>query len=1136
MQRLYRGKVVFAIVGLWAVVACSGADGSARESPAGMPAADGHLFTKLPPSYTGVRFENRLTPTNDFNVFTYRNFNNGGGVAAGDLTGDGLPDVVLTSNQGGPRLFLNLGKFRFRDVTREAGIRSKGHGAWATGVTMADVNGDGLLDIYICYAGNGKPEQRANELWVNQGSAQPGGIPRFREMAADYGIADQGYSTQAAFLDSDRDGKLDLFLINNSPRPISSFGPENTRNVRSQYGGHKLYHNVGGRFVDVTKSAGIYEAEMAFGLGVVASDVNGDGWPDIYVANDFFEKDYLYINNRDGTFSESIERQMPSISYSSMGMDIGDINNDGRPDVYTTDMLPEDQYRLKTNTTFDIWQLYQSRVRDYHHQFTRNMLQLNNGNGTFSEIGQLARVAQTDWSWGALIADFDLDGNKDIFVSNGIVRDVTSRDYLSFLLAEKMAQQAAGTKHTNFLRLVDAAPSTKLPNYAFRNHGDLTFTNESAAWGLNTPSFSSGVAYADLDGDGALDLIVNNVNDTAFVYRNNARSLTRNRYLQVKLDGDGVNRFAIDAKVTLYTGGQKLFQELSPTRGFESSVDYILTFGLGARDTVDSMTVDWPNGRVSVLKRVAANQRLTVRQSESVVSGSAPVADASPLFRDVTDSVSLPIRHQENALADFDREPLAPKLLSMEGPGMAVADVNGDGLDDIFIGGAKGQPGKLLIQQRGGSFVSSSQNEFAKDSVSDDVGAVFFDANGDGRPDLYVVSGGSEYSESAPALEDRLYLNDGRGTFHKAEGVLPPERSSGSRVAAADFDGDGHVDLFVGGRAVPWHYGVDPPSLLLRNDGTGHFTDVIEKVAPELRHVGMVTDAVWRDIDGDGRPDLIVVGDWMPITVFRNTREGRFVRTTIPGLEKSNGWWNRIIAGDFTGHGRVDFIVGNFGLNSRLRASEKKPVTMYVGDFAKTGFSQQVISAYNGDVSYPIALRDELTNAIPALRERFPTYKDYALKTVSDIFGKEELSHMALKTAYTFASSLARNNGDGTFTLVPLPIEAQYAPIYGVLAADADGDGKTDLLIAGNFDGIPPALGRMSASYGLLLRGDGKGNFTPVKSERSGFVVPGQTRDIQRVHTARGDLYVVARNNDRPLLFRAARGPAGRTLAARLRP
>ena len=1095
------------------------------------PPIDGQLFTRLPSSYTGVEFENRLTETREQNVFTYRNFYNGGGVALGDLTGDGLPEMVLTANQSGPRLYLNLGKFRFRDVTKVVGLEADA-GSWTTGVTLADVNADGRLDIYLSRAGNVEAERRADQLWINQG-VRDDSLPRFEEMAGRYGVADDGYSTHAAFVDYDRDGDLDLFVLNNSPRPVSSFGSRNVRHVRHRYGGHKLYRNDGARFADVSALAGIYGSEVGFGLGLAVGDVNRDGWPDIYVANDFFERDYLYINKGDGTFAESLEKQMPYSSYFSMGLDVADIDNDGWPDVYTTDMLPDDEARLKTTSSFDSWDVYQAKVRTgYGRQFMRNLLQRNNGDGTFSDIGQLAGVSRTDWSWSALIADLDLDGYKDIYVTNGLLRDVTSQDYIAFLANQQTMEDArkAGRGKVDFMKLVNAMTSTPLADFAFRNKGDWTFSNEAAAWGLDTPSFSNGAAYGDLDGDGAPELVVNNVNAEAFIYRNNARTLRKdNHYLQVRLEGEGKNRFAIGARVTLRADGKQFVQELAPARGFQSSVDYTLSFGVGPCLTIDTLIVEWPDGRESTMRQVATNQRLTVRQANATGNGERGTdsrglrAERPTLLADVTAELGLTWTHRENAFADFDRERLMPRMVSTEGPLVAVADVNGDNLDDLYLGGAKDQPGALLIQQSNGRFSHSNAGVFETDSVSEDVGAVFFDANGDRHPDLYVVSGGNEFSELASALQDRLYLNDGRGQFRKADGSLPVEGTSGSRAVVTDYDGDGDIDVYVGGRVVPWRYGADPPSMLLQNDGRGRFTDVTPQLAPDLARAGMVTDAVWRDVDRDGRPDLVVVGEWMPITIFRNVGGGRLARLAVPGLEHSAGWWNRIVAGDFTGDGRVDFIVGNAGLNSRCHASASEPVTMYVKDFDRNGYAEQIVSCYNHGVSYPLVMRDDLIRTLPILKARYLNYTNYARQTVTDMFSKADLAAAIFKSAETFATTLVRNDGGGTFTLVPLPREAQLAPVFGILAQDVDNDGKTDLLTGGNLDEVKLDIGAMHASYGLVLRGDGRGTFTPVPTTESGFFVPGQTRDIQRIRTRDGTVYVVTRNNDRPLLFRPAR-------------
>ena len=1088
---------------LWLFYGCA--------SPTHPDRSVGALFTQLPSSHTGVSFRNSLRETRAFNVFSYRNYYDGGGVGLADFNDDGLVDIFLTANQESNRLYLNRGDFRFEDVTQKAGVA--GSRPWSTGVSVADVNGDGRQDIYVSNSGDIPGDDRSNELFINQGGA----VPRFSEDAAVYGLADKGYSTHAAFFDYDRDGDLDCYLMNNSSRPLSSFAATNIRETRHDGGGDKLMRNDDGRFIDVSAAAGLYSSEIGFGLGVSIGDIDGDGWLDIYVSNDFFERDYLYINDRDGSFREDLEARMRHISLSSMGADIADINNDGLLDIYVTDMLPPDDFRRKTTSTFDSWRAYQQGQKNgFHHQFMRNMLHLNNGDATFSEIGQIAGVAATDWSWSALIADYDLDGDKDIFVANGIYRDLTDQDFIAFFADRAAIASWIRDNGGDMRKLLSALPSTPLSNYLFASEGDLTFTDRAAEWGLGASTYSNGAAYGDLDNDGDLDLVVNNVNQEALLYRNETDALLGNAFLQVRLEGSGGNPFAVGARATAHHQGEVFTLEQVPTRGFQSTVDPLLTFGLGAARRVDSLVVAWPDGLVSVLPGLAVNQRLTLRQAQARKRASKPATAQERRFEDVTSDIGLSFAHQENDFVDFDREPLLPKMLSREGPRLAVGDVNGDGREDIFVGGAKHQAAALLIQNKE-SFERTNLALFARDAISEDQGAAFFDADGDGDLDLYVVSGGSEYARRAPGLQDRLYLNIGSGVFHKAANHLPPLFQSGSCIAPADYDGDGDVDLLVGGRLTPWAYGVPPQSALLENDGQGRFTDVTKHVAPALLDIGMVTDAVWSDFDGDGRVDLALAGEWMPLSILGNTGSGlRPAQNT--GLGGSHGLWNRLLAADIDGDGDEDLVAGNLGLNTPWRASAMEPLTMHVHDFDRDGRTEQIISLYVDGKSVPIPLKNDLTAHFAFLGQRYERHADYAGERVVDIFAADELQGALVLEAHTLATALALNAGDGTFELENLPFEAQFSPVYAIEAEDVDADGRLDLLLAGNFHAAPPALGRMDASYGLFLRGAPSGSFTAVPE--SGFLVAGEARDMASVaHSAHGRLVVVAKNDDAPQIF-----------------
>jgi enediyne biosynthesis protein E4 len=1066
--------------------------------------AEKPVFELIQPNKSGVKFQNKLEEDKSNNVLRYEYFYNGGGVAIGDINNDGLDDIYFTGNRVPNKLYLNQGNFKFKDISKLAGVEGKE--SWTTGVTMADVNGDGWLDIYVCYSGNGNLESMKNQLFINQKDGT------FTEEAELFGLADYSNSIQALFFDYDLDGDLDMYLLNHNTNVINEIEFDQARRDRNPLAGDKLYRNDGGKFIDVSKIAGIMGNSMGFGLGIAVADINGDGYPDIYISNDYIEPDYLYINNQNGTFTESLSLYLQHISYFSMGSDISDFNNDGLPDIFTLDMLPEDNRRQKLLYGPENYEQYALMVmKGFYHQNMRNMLHINNGNGTFSEIGQLSGISNTDWSWASFFVDFDNDGWKDLFISNGYYRDYTNRDFLKFR-GDYYFSQARAKLPADTLYLVTSMSSTPIPNYVFKNLGNLTFANKSKEWGISTSGFSNGAAYSDLDNDGNIDLVVNNLQGTASIYRNNQNNTGNNNYLQIDLKGEGKNSFGYGAKITVHCGSSLQYYEQQPTRGFQSSMSHRIHFGLGDSKNVDSLIVIWSDGKQETFYGLEGNRLITLNQENASKPNKMKSLVDDEIFIRIKPPISF--EHREYGFNDFKRQPLLTKMLSDCGPVISSADVNKNGLVDVFLGGTYGSPGKMYLQVSNGQFIHSQGLDLSLDKEYTDAGAVFFDANGDGLPDLYLASGGyHDYKKDDHRLKDRLYVNQGGGNFKKDPDAVPNIYSSASCVKMADFDGDGHLDLFVGGRVVPGDYPSSPKSILLKNNGMGKFEDVIGTHIPELEFGGMITDAVWTDLNGDSFPDLVVVGEFMPIKVFLNEGGKKFRDATLNFFEEPIlGLWSSISIGDFDGDGDMDFIVGNFGLNSQLKASKSEPLILIFDDFDGNGSNDPILTYFTQGKSYPFASRDELLDQMYGLRSKFTTYASYADARLENILSPEQLKNARILKVNELRTIFLENE-EGKLVSRNLPIEAQFSPVFAIQVGDFDEDGHLDFILGGNQNSTRLKIGVMDSNFGQLFKGDGKAGFEYVSQKKSGLNFLGDVKSLEKIKVGNIDLLLVGVNN-----------------------
>ncbi|WP_299243229.1 VCBS repeat-containing protein [uncultured Aquimarina sp.] len=1072
------------------------------------------LFTKLTPEKTNIDFVNQVNNEKDLNIFTYRNFYNGGGVAIGDINNDGLPDVYLTANRKENKLYLNKGDFTFEDISKSSGTTGKN--SWSTGVVMVDINADGLLDIYVCNAGNVKGDDQKNELFINNGPSASSGAITFTERAAEYNLADSGFTTHAAFFDYDKDGDLDVYILNNSFIPVSSLGYVNKRNLRAKDwdvpeilkgGGDKLLRNDDGVFTDVSNTSGILGSLIGFGLGVTIGDVNKDLLPDIYVSNDFYERDYLYINKGDGTFSEEIKDWVKHLSLSSMGADMADINNDGHPEIFVTDMLPEGDKRLKETSSFENYDLYKlKKSRDFYNQYMQNSLQLNNGDNTFSEIAFYSGVAKTDWSWGALLFDMDNDGYRDIYVSNGIYHDLTNMDFMNFFANDIIQKMTLTGKKEEVDSIINKMPSTPVSNYAFKNNGDLSFSDATKTWGFEEPTFSNGSAYGDLDNDGDLDLIVNNLNMPVAIYKNNSEQKSNN-YLKIKINGSGKNTFGIGSVVEVYTDNEILRHELIPTRGFQSSIDYIMTIGLGKRNKIDSLRVIFPDGKSQLIKDITVNKQITLSYKDTDENYKYVSGKNNTYFEEIENTLDA---HKEDPYIDFDYEGLIYKMQSREGPAMAIADVNGDGNDDVFIGGAYNQPGKLYYQNGRGKLTLS---KFETETFFEDTVAIFEDIDGDNDLDLVVGSGGN-FKGARTGV--RSYVNDGRGYFSRGAIILPTITNI-STLAAYDYDQDGDIDIFAGSHSVVGTYGVSPQSYFLENDGRGNFIDVTSNKVAKAKNIGMITDATWQDIDGDRKKDLIVVGEWMSPKVFIN--DGKTLNLIKTNLDEVSGWFNAVEATDLDQDGDTDLVLGNRGLNSIYQSTKETPSKMYINDFDNNGTIEQIVTQTINGKDVPIHLKSEITAQINVLKKQNLKFSEYATKSIDELFSKEILDNTTVKTVNNFASLVAYNNGNNTFEIKELPKETQLSCICDIETGDINNDGHLDLILGGNNYNFKPQFSRLDASRGNVLLGDGQGNYKDQKA--SGFLVEDEVRVMRWMKNKSGEKYLlIGVNNNAPKIFK----------------